>query len=86
MHMGSEEGNRLATGHIMNFIQNRLHITEERITRASILFQIKTDKLKVIAVRFLASSVGQIVSLQNVFEKLVSRKTRYLYKWLMHCF
>ena len=75
-------------GHTMNFIQNKLYITEERITRLettieSIMFQIKTDKLNVVSVRFLASIVGQIISLQNVFGKLVSRMTRYLYKCII---
>ena len=72
-------------GHTLNFNVNRLFITEDRIMRLentvrSILFQIRNDKLNVVAVRFLASVVGQIISLQSVFGKLVSRKTRYLYK------
>ena len=75
-------------GHILNFNENRLLITEDRIMRLentvrSILFQIRNDKLNLVAVRFLASVVGQIISLQSVFGKLVSRMTRYLYKCII---
>jgi hypothetical protein len=75
-------------GHFWDFNSNRLCISTERINRLeatlqSVLFQISGDKLDLIPVRFLASVVGQIISLQSVLGKLVSLRTRYLHKCIL---
>jgi len=72
-------------GHTLDFVSNRLFISEERIGRLemsikSLLFQIFRDKLNLVHVRALAGVVGQIISLQSVLGKIVSRMSRYMYK------
>ena len=73
-------------GHFWEMVGNKIHIAEKRILRLenaidSLLFQMQTEKVWIVPVRFLASVVGQIVSLQQVFEGLVCMRTRALY----HC-
>ena len=73
-------------GHFWDTVLSMIHITDERISRlekaiGSLMFQVRADKLQIVPARFLASVVGQIVSMQHVFEGLVCLKTRALY----HC-
>jgi len=75
-------------GHNLDFVSNRLFISEERIGRLemsikSLLFQIIGDKLNLVHVRALAGVVGQILSLQSVLGKIVSRMSRYMYKCIL---
>ena len=49
----------------------------------SCISQIQKDQYDLLPVRFLASVVGQIISLQTVLGKCVSMKTRYLYKCIL---
>lgn len=75
-------------GHTLDFVANKLYISEERICRLemsvrSLLFQISSDKLNLVQVRALAGVVGQIISLQSVLGKIVSRMSRYLYKCIV---
>lgn len=75
-------------GHTLDFVSNRLFISEERIDRLemsikSLLFQIFRDKLNLVHVRALAGVVGQIISLQSVLGKIVSRMSRYMYKCIL---
>ena len=73
-------------GHHWDTISNTIRITDERISRLenaidSLMFQLKSDGTQILPVRFLASVVGQIVSLQQVLGGLVCLRTRSLY----HC-
>ena len=73
-------------GHFCEMVGNKIHMAEKRIVRLenaidSLLFQMQTEKVWIVPVRFLASVVGQTVSLQQVFEGLVCMRTRALY----HC-
>ena len=73
-------------GHFLDTVSSKIHITDERISRLekvidSLMFQMRADKAHIVPARFLASVVGQIVSMQQVFEGLVCLKTRALY----HC-
>lgn len=72
-------------GYFWDMVLNRIFATEKRIARIenaidSLFFQLKADRVQIIPVRFLASVVGQIISLQNVLGGLVCLKTRFLYQ------
>ncbi|MES9972159.1 MAG: reverse transcriptase domain-containing protein, partial [Candidatus Thiodiazotropha sp.] len=72
-------------GYFWDMILNKIFATEKRIARIenaidSLFFQLKSDGVQIIPVRFLASVVGQIISLQNVLGGLVCLKTRFLYQ------
>ena len=63
-------------GHFWDTVLSMIHIPDERISRlekaiGSLMFQVRVDKLQIVTARFLASVVGQIVSMQHVFEGLV---------------
>ena len=62
-----------------------LHASEQRIDRldsalSSLIYQMQSDKRGLVPVRFVASIVGQIISLQNAVGKLARLKTRALYR------
>ena len=79
-------------GHFWEMVGNKIHIAEKRILRLenaidSLLFQMQTEKVWIVPVRFLASVVGQIVSLQQVFEGLICMTVTsafYGIKWAHH--
>ncbi len=72
-------------GHVWLMEQYTLHITEDRIKRLeiaidSLMYQIRERQC--IHARFLASVIGQIISMKNVLQNMVSFKTRALYECL----
>lgn len=76
-------------GHVFNFEDNILRLTEERIKRLetqidSVLYDVRNDKFKTVHVKALASVIGQIISLQSVLGKRVSLHTRNLYICIMY--
>ena len=67
-------------GYLLNMSCGKVHVTE-RIARLevaieSFLYQMKVSGTGLMKVRFPASRVGQIISLQTVVGKLVSLRTR----------
>lgn len=75
-------------GYLWNFVTGMLYVTEERIARLemaldSLMFQLNKDNVHLVPVRFLASVVGQIISLQNSVGKQVRLKTRSLYQCIL---
>ena len=63
----------------------KFYITDERIKRLqcsckSMLYQLCTQKLRIVPARFAASITGQIISIQTVLGKIVRLRTRELYK------
>ena len=71
-------------GHVLNMSLYKLFITNDRIKRLeifidSLLYQVKQSNSGLIKVRAVASAVGQIISLQSVFGKIVRLRTRELY-------
>lgn len=75
-------------GNTIDMGEGKIFITAERITRLemaidSLLYQIDKDQYNLIPVRFLASVVGQIISLQNVIGKKVRLLTRQMYKCIL---
>lgn len=71
-------------GYLLDMAMGKLFVTDERISRLEIaiesfLYQMKVSGSSVMKVRFIASLVGQIISLQTVVGKLVSMRTRALY-------
>ena len=71
-------------GHVLDFNVNKLFITEDRTGRMEISIKsmcVQLDKHgQVIPVRYIATIVGQIISLQSTIGKTVSLTIRYLYK------
>jgi len=73
-------------GHVLDMHTNRLFITENRVARLensidSMIYQIHQTREKTVPVRFVASIVGQIISLQSV----VGNKVRLLTRHLFNC-
>ena len=72
-------------GHYLDMERNMLYILQERILRlktsvASTLYQIQRSNDRILPARFVASVVGQIISLQSVIGNIVRLKTRHLFK------
>ena len=68
-----------------NLTSGSLHATSERIDRIivtldSLVYQIEFDDCNLVPARFLASTVGRIISLTHSIGKLVRLKTRALYR------
>ncbi|XP_045166502.2 uncharacterized protein LOC123529945 [Mercenaria mercenaria] len=71
-------------GHVLDVEHNLLFITENRIrglesSIESLLYQVSISKHKLVPVRYLASVVGQITSVQSVIGNKVRLLTRYLF-------
>lgn len=71
-------------GFVLDMAVGKVFVTEERIQKLeaaieSFLFQLKVSAGKLMRVKFVASVVGQIISLQTVMGKIVSLRTRALY-------
>ena len=72
-------------GYYLDMERNMLYILKERILRlktsvASTLYQIQRSNDRILPARFVASVVGQIISLQSVIGNIVRLKTRHLFK------
>ena len=76
-------------GYVSDMIQGKLFGTEERIARAnqaveSMLEHLsKKKKNSLVNVKALASVVGQIISMQSVFDKLVCLRTSALHECII---
>ena len=71
-------------GHVFNFEDNILRLTDEIIKRLeiqidSVLYDVRNDKFETVHVKALGSVIGQIISLQSVLGKRVSLHIRNLY-------
>ena len=72
-------------GYFICMNSGKFYITDERIKRLqcsckSMLYQLCTQKLRIVPARFAASITGQIISMQTVLGKIVRLRTRELYK------
>ena len=68
-------------GYVLDFDKNCFYIKEDRVCRlekvlAQALNQIRLDNFSLIPVKFLASVVGQIISLQFLIGNIVRMHTR----------
>ena len=75
-------------GYLLDMACGKVYVTDERIARLevaieSFLYQMKVSGTGLMKVRFLASIVGQIISLQTVVDKLVSLRTRAMYACIL---
>ena len=75
-------------GYLLDMTCGKVYVTGERIARLeaaieSCLYQMQVSGSGLMKVRFLASIVGQIISLQTVVGKLVSLRTRALYECIL---
>ena len=73
-------------GYVIDMIQSKLFVTEERIASAyhAIVSLIDhLDRSYMVKVRVLASVVGKIISMQSVFGKLVCLRTRALHECII---
>ena len=72
-------------GYFWNMVEGKLYVTDERVSRLekslqSLLSTVNACKVNLVRVRFLACIVGQVISMQAVFGKIVQLNTRSLYK------
>ena len=72
-------------GYFICMDSGKFFITDDRVKRLeltckSMLYQLGTQKLRILPARFAASVAGQIISMQSVLGKVVRLKTRELYK------
>ena len=72
-------------GYFICMNSGKFYITDDRIKRLecsckSMLYQLCTQKLRIVPARFAASITGQIISMQMVLGKIVRLRTRELYK------
>ena len=66
-------------------VEGKLYVTDEKVSRLekslqSSLNTVNACKVNLVRVRCLACIVGQVISMQAVFGKIVQLKTRSLYK------
>ena len=75
-------------GHVLNFIDNTLLVTDDRIMRLearidSISHGAQESKFSLVNVKLLASVIGQIISLLFVLGSYVNLRTRNLYECIL---
>jgi hypothetical protein len=68
--------------------KGKLRVTQERVDKIlrcieSLFLQIKRHSFRLVSVNFLASIIGQIISIQSVMGEEVRLRTRYAYECVL---